>query len=49
MPPRSAISEEKIGMSDSPPDWNNAKYKVKLKKTDGRWYIVEMEKTKDLK
>ncbi len=42
-------SEEKIGMSDIPPDWNNAKYKVKLKKTDGRWYIVEMEKTKDLK
>lgn len=41
-------SDEKVGMPDTPPEWENAKYKVKLKKTSGRWYIISMEKSKDL-
>lgn len=41
-------SEEKVGHGDMPPEWNNAKYEVRLKKFDGRWYIVEVEKVKDL-
>lgn len=40
--------EEKIGLGDTPPEWTAAKYKVKLKKSDGKWYITEMEKLKDL-
>lgn len=44
----SGTADQKIGLPDTPPEWTPAKYKVKLKKTDGRWYIVEMEKQKDL-
>lgn len=42
-------AEEKIGMADTPPSWENGKHKVKLKKSEGRWYIVGIEKVKDLK
>lgn len=45
----SGTSEEQVGMSETPPEWTPARYKVKLKKIDGRWFIVEMDKQKDLK
>ena len=35
-------------MGDTPPEWQAAKYKVKMKKYDGKWYIVKMDKMKDL-
>lgn len=45
----SGTAEEKVGMSDFPPEMAPARYKIKLKKSEGRWYIVEIEKVKDLK
>lgn len=42
-------SEEKIGMPDTPPEWTPARYKITLKKSEGKWYITEIEKVKDLK
>lgn len=41
--------EEKIGKSDNPPDWQPAKYRIKMKKQNGRWYIFSIDKVKDLK